>query len=250
MSVGSVSMGTLDITERQRLDDRLKEAFRSLREAADEGERLLDALIEAQERERRRIVRDIHDDPLQLMTAIGTRLSSLRQTAPSVLREELAELENLARQAISRVRRVMVDPSPPGLDRLRLLPTLLTRMHQMRMQDGVECVLRNRLGGEPPMEAGLVLLRVAVEALTNVSNHAEASLVEVCLENRDGGVLLRIRDDGRGFNLDQAAERPGHVGLGVMRERAELAGGSLRMEAAPGKGTTVECWIPESASKD
>lgn len=247
MSAKSLSRHTLDITERKGLQDQLREAFRTLREIADEGERLLEVLIELQERERRRIVRDVHDDPLQLMTAMGTRLSSLREMAGPDLRHELIELEDLGREAIARVRRVMRDPTALRLDHLPLIPALVARMHEMRDQDGIECLLRNQLTTEPPPKTRLVLFRVAVEALANVRKHANASLVEVRLEHWNGSVRLRVRDDGQGFRLDQA-EQEGHVGLRVMRERAELAGGHLRVEAAPGKGTTVECWVPEPAS--
>lgn len=238
------SLDILDITERRLLEDRLREALDRLRHAGEEGKRLLTMLIEAEERERSRIVRDIHDEPLQVMTAIRTRLSSLRQGRAVDLRKEIVELEDLMQDAIDRLRRVLLDVRTSGLDRLMLLPTLRARLDQMRSEADVQCALESRLQGEPPAEIRIVLLRIACEVLANIRKHAGATRVDVLLEPRDGGVRLRIRDDGKGFRPEEVAGRPGHLGLEVMRERAELAGGRLSVETEPGKGTTVECWIP------
>jgi signal transduction histidine kinase len=234
----------LDLTERRRLEDRLRELLLRLGEDGGEAERLLDALLELHEHERRRVIQDIHDDPLQLMTTTVRRLGLLRQEAPSNLREQLMELEELTRQAVARLRRVMGGPTSPALERMRLLPTLRARLHELRSRLGVGCVLQNRLRSEPPTEVRVALVRIAVEALTNVRRHAKARRVEVCLEDRGDGILLRVRDDGRGFDPDEIPRRPGHFGLRVMRERAELAGGWLSVTSARGRGTTVDCWIP------
>jgi signal transduction histidine kinase len=90
-----------------------------------------------------------------------------------------------------------------------------------------------------------VLYRIAQEALANVRKHAEATAIHVTLADRENGALLRIRDDGLGFDLAAVdEERPGHLGLVSMRERAEMAGGWLRMAGSKGQGTTVEAWVP------
>ncbi len=88
---------------------------------------------------------------------------------------------------------------------------------------------------------------MALEALTNVRKHADASMVEVLLERRGVGVVLRVRDDGAGFDLPEpdAPAEPGHIGLVSMRERAEAAGGRFKVSSTPGSGTTVEFWMPE-----
>ena len=105
----------------------------------------------------------------------------------------------------------------------------------------------NRLDDEPAPEARAILYRVALEALTNVRKHADARRVEVLLERRGAGVVLRVRDDGSGFELPEpgAPAEPGHIGLVSMRERAEAAGGRFEMSSTPGSGTTVEFWMPE-----
>jgi signal transduction histidine kinase len=109
--------------------------------------------------------------------------------------------------------------------------------------------VENRLEGEPTPEARAILYRVALEALTNVRKHANAGMVEVLLERRGLGVVLRVRDDGGGFDLPapNAPLEPGHIGLVSMRERAEAAGGRFAMRSTPGSGTTVEFWMPEGS---
>ena len=90
----------------------------------------------------------------------------------------------------------------------------------------------------------MILYRLAQEALTNVRKHARASTAAVLLDERDGGYRLRVTDNGVGFKVEDASPVPGHLGLAAMRERAELAGGWLRIESAVDAGTTVECWLP------
>lgn len=214
-----------------------------------ERERFLAKLLEAEERERRRLAHDIHDDPLQAMTAVQTGLSALRGTAGPEMRHRIAELEDLARDAIRRLRRVLFDVRPPELDRRGLIVTLRSSLEQLQAHTGVRCRLRDCLAREPPIQLRIILFRIASEALANVRKHAEATRVDVLVEERDRGIHLSIRDDGRGFQPERAAGRLGHLGLEVMRERAELVGGRLEVHAAPGEGTTVDCWVPTAAQR-
>jgi signal transduction histidine kinase len=100
------------------------------------------------------------------------------------------------------------------------------------------------LRSQPGEEARLILYRIAQEALTNVTKHANATEAAVLLGERDGGFLVRVTDDGVGFVPERAVTVPGHMGLAAMRERAQLAGGTIQIDSAPGAGTVVECWIP------
>ncbi len=98
------------------------------------------------------------------------------------------------------------------------------------------------------LEVRTICFRIAQEALWNVRKHGKASRVDVLTESRDGGIFVRIRDDGVGFRPDEAEPPPsGHLGLASMKERTEMAGGWLRLQSEPGRGTTVEYWIPTSA---
>jgi signal transduction histidine kinase len=108
--------------------------------------------------------------------------------------------------------------------------------------------VHDHLDGEPSPETRAVLYRVALEALTNVRKHANASMVDVLLERRGVGVAVRVRDDGKGFELPapDAVPSDGHIGLVSMRERAEAAGGRFTLQSEPGAGTIVEFWMPET----
>ena len=108
-------------------------------------------------------------------------------------------------------------------------------------------MLENRLADEPGSEARTILFRFVQETLANARDHARATRIDVLLESRDDGAVAEVRDNGIGFDVDEALlhGRPGHLGLATMRERAELAAGWLEIESAPGL-TRVACWIPES----
>ena len=104
--------------------------------------------------------------------------------------------------------------------------------------------LDDRLVAQPPEATRLILYRIAQEALTNVRKHAEARTATVTLAERGGGYFVRVSDDGIGFLAERLTGVPGHLGLASMRERAELAGGWLRVASELGRGTDVEFWIP------
>jgi signal transduction histidine kinase len=102
----------------------------------------------------------------------------------------------------------------------------------------------NRLRGEPPADTRIIMYRIAQEALANVRKHAAATAVSIRLEEKDGGFLMRIQDDGTGFSPPEMLQSaPGHLGLSSMRERAEMAGGWCVVRSYPGGGTTVEFWV-------
>jgi PAS domain S-box-containing protein len=228
-----------DITERKRAEE-------ELRRADDQRQRLLSRLVNAQEEERSRIAGDIHDDSIQVMTAVGMRLEILsRALEGPEQRARLEQLEDTVRKAIGRLRNLLFELRPPALDREGLVPALRITLEQDQVEHGLAYSLENHLAAEPHTETRVILYRIAQEILTNVRKHANATNVDVLLEGRDGGFFLRISDDGVGFSLDEGAlYRPGHLGLAAVRERAEMAGGSCRIESAPGVGTTVEVWLP------
>jgi signal transduction histidine kinase len=106
----------------------------------------------------------------------------------------------------------------------------------------IEFRLEDGLDAEPAGEIRVVLYRIAQEALTNVRKHAFAHSVQIMLDDTDGGVLMRIADDGKGFRPTEPV--PSHYGLTMMRERAEAEGGWLRVLSSPGAGACIECWLP------
>jgi PAS domain S-box-containing protein len=235
-----------DITDRQRAEAELQESLDVLRETMKQRQALLVRLQRAQEEERERIAGDIHDDSIQVMAAVGMRLSILRRRLIDPRqREAVDQLGDTVQLAIGRLRHLLFELRPPALDRVGLAAALRLYLEGLREESGTQAVLTDRLIQEPPLDARIALYRVAQEALANVRKHAQAHHVEVLLEERDRGVCVRIRDDGRGFSPDEAdRHRPGHLGLTAMRERTQTMGGWLRLDSAPGSGTTVEFWMP------
>jgi two-component system sensor histidine kinase UhpB len=194
------------------------------------------AAIQAQERERRRIAQDLHDEVNQALTAVSLRLQASIEQAPPHLQRELGETKRLAGQAMEELLQLARQLRPAVLDDLGLLPALHTQVRDFSDQTGIQATFNVR--GQVPRlapEQQLVVYRVTQECLSNVAQHSEARRVEVEL-SFIGRTMLRINDDGRGFT----APRDGGLGLSGMRERALLAGGHLSIWSASGQGTRVE----------
>lgn len=228
----------------------LENRVQRLAEAEQEQASLLGDLIRAQERERARIAAGVHDDSLQVITAAMLRLQQLRRRLrdPDAL-AVLAQLEATIAQAADRLRRLMFDLRPPALERAGLAAAVRDALSRLRDDAGVEVRLNDRLAAEPPLPTRLLLYRITQEALVNVGKHAAAGVVEVTLADRNGGYLVRVADDGVGTPADRRRllPEPGHLGLVLMRERAEFAGGWFHLESARASGTTVTVWVPHGA---
>jgi signal transduction histidine kinase len=151
------------------------------------------------------------------------------------------------RQAIGRLRRLLVELRPPSLDQAGLVPAIRQYLERMASETGVRVALSNDLSRDPPPDVRVIAYRIVQEALTNARKHAGATSVRVGIAHEGQGLRLVIADDGVGFSPDRWAEKPGHIGLSTMRERAEVAGGRLQIWSAEGSGTTVECWLPVAA---
>lgn len=221
----------------------LRSSLERLLEADETRRKLLDNLVRAQEKERQLIANDIHDDTVQVMTAVSVRLAILRQMLPGTEHAaDLAKLESSVAEAIRRLRRLLFDLRPFALDDHGLGATL----HEIaaRGDSDVSIEVEDRLTEEPPPEFRVILFRIAQEAVINAQKHAHASRIGVLLEEDERGYLASIDDDGRGFDVDSVHPQSGHLGLPSMRERAEMAGGWLLIESTPGAGTTVRCWLP------
>jgi PAS domain S-box-containing protein len=205
---------------------------------------LLAHLVDAGEEERGRIAMDIHDDSIQAITAAGMRLQILRRRLddPEELKL-LDELEQTIQLAISRLRHLLFELRPPALDNEGLSAALGSYLAEVDEPD-IAYRFDDQLSVQPSPESRTILYRIVQEALTNVRKHAQAGAATVALREVENGFLARVSDDGVGFVAGDEEPVPGHLGLAAMRERAELAGGWLKIKAAPGKGTTLEVWIP------
>jgi PAS domain S-box-containing protein len=236
----------LDITELKLAEEKLQRSLEILRRTMEQRQALVARLEVAQEEERRRIAADIHDDPIQVMSAADMRIQALVEEADDgPARTALAEVHTTVALAIERLRTLLFELRPPALDQQGLVAALKIYLKHIGAEAGLDTAVEGRLAAEPPGEVRAILFRIAQEAVANVRKHAQATRIDVHVSDHESGILLRVRDDGRGFD-PVVAQRPlpGHLGMSAMPERAELAGGWCRVDSAPGSGTVVECWLP------
>jgi PAS domain S-box-containing protein len=236
----------LDITELKRTEERLSHSLEILRRTTEQRSALLSRLEQAQEQERRRIAADIHDDSIQVMSAVDMRLQILeRQVSDAAAEKAIVEIKDTVQEAIDRLRHLLFELRPPVLDREGLAPALDIYLERMASETGVRAELQDQIVHEPPPHLRAIAFRIVQEALTNIRKHAGAARVVVGLSGTDDHLAVRVVDDGVGFDPAAAAyPEPGHLGLSTMRERAELAGGSFILESVQGRGTTIEFDLP------
>lgn len=203
-------------------------------------------IINAQEEERRRISRELHDDTAQSLTSMLLYAKALEQgDAPVEVREALAELREEVARSLEGVRRLARELRPSALDDLGLVEALQGYAQEFSRRTGLAVRFETACGGDRlPPRVELVLYRIAQEALTNAAKHARASSVEMWLVREPGAVTLTVRDDGRGFDPERVTSAIQGMGLFSMRERAELAGGALTVISRPGAGASVVARIP------
>ena len=210
-----------------------------------EGERRTSArrALAAQEDERRRIARELHDEIGQVLTGLVLRSETLSRRAPPDLRKDLEDLREAARHGAEDVRTIARRLRPEALDELGLQSALLALCTDLA--DRTDITVSRYLERDLPLDAEqeLVVYRVAQESITNVARHAHASKVEVSLRREGGGVLLVVRDDGVGLPAEAHRAATGLLG---MRERALLVGAEITIGRANGKGTQVRLYLPES----
>ncbi|MEZ4719320.1 MAG: sensor histidine kinase [Caldilineaceae bacterium] len=214
---------------------------------------MLRAVVSAQESERQRIARELHDATGQTLTAIALGLRGTQTLAAGTRRfpsQQLAELEGFATTALGELRQIIADLRPPQLDELGLAAALrwyaqeFSTRHKLTVHFDVEGI------PEPlPGEYEIVLFRTTQEALTNVAKHAAAQTVIVTLSYTPSHVSIRVEDDGRGFPssaFESTAPTAGAAGWGLLgiRERAVLLGGSSRVESRVDQGTAVYVEVP------
>jgi two-component system sensor histidine kinase UhpB len=195
--------------------------------------------IRAQERERRRIAQDLHDEVNQALTAVTLRLQASIERAPPELQKELTETKRLSGQAMEELLSLARQLRPSVLDDHGLLPALHSQVRDWADRTGIRATFNSR--GQVPRltpEQQLVIYRVTQESLSNIAQHAGAARVTVEL-SFIGRTILTVTDDGQGF----LTSRDGGLGLSGMRERALMAGGQLSIWSDPGKGTRVELTI-------
>jgi two-component system sensor histidine kinase UhpB len=222
---------------------RLAASFRRmLVRIEDERRRSGRLVLRAQEEERRRLARDLHDEVNQALTAILLRLQALSQAAPPELSDELTELKRLVNQAMNELLQLARQLRPTALDDHGLLPAMASQVRRFAAQTGIKADLKatGESSSLQPDEE-IAVYRIAQEALANIARHSDATQVEVDFKAGGDSVELTVRDDGRGF--DPRVSGNG-LGLGGMAERARLVGGELTIESRPGGGTQLCLRVP------
>ncbi len=218
--------------------------------ASDDRRVLMCRLVRAQEEERKRIAVEIHDDAVQVMTAVNLHLSPLiEHLEGQEYQREGRQVQETVRLTIGRLRRLLFQLIPPELQLYGLASSLRLLLETLQEDSGVRWELEDRLIEEPAPGAALVVYRIVQEALGNVRKHTGASNVRLRVASGEGGVDVRIEDDGCGTSRTTQHE-PGHLGVVGMGARAEMSGGRLRVGSVPGHGTIIEFWIPIPDSED
>ena len=203
----------------------------------------LQRVVTAQENERRRLARELHDETGQALTSILLGLSAV-ESADTVdgVRAALGEVRELVRSTLQDVRQLAVDLRPSALDDFGLVPALERLVESFGERTGIAVTFEETLPGRVPPEIETALYRIVQEALTNVVKHARARRVGIVLTQHDNTVAVTIDDDGVGFELGDARE--GGLGLVGMRERIALLRGRFDLSSRPGSGTTFTAEVP------
>jgi signal transduction histidine kinase len=207
-------------------------------------------VVAAQESERQRIARELHDETGQALTAIGLGLrgltGSLNTENPERTKKNLHQLELLTTHSLDELQRLIADLRPSHLDDLGLSSAM--RWYANTLQERVNLAVHVEITGEERTVASpvkIALFRIAQEALTNVVKHAQAKTAQVTLTYGEKSVMVRVTDDGKGFDMDAAATaKRVSWGLKGMEERTSLLGGKFEVQSRRGQGTTVEVSIP------
>ncbi len=205
--------------------------------------------LEAEEQERRRIGRELHDEAGQSLLLLRLQLEMMERSAPEHLQPRLAEAREITERTVTELRRIIAALSPAVLDRLgmeralRQLGARFQKMHDAK----VRMAIAESAGAVSP-QVQEVIYRVAQESLQNIAKHSQATHVNLCLRSADEYVRLSVSDDGAGFCAETAVKKPMSFGLAGMRERAALLGGTLVLRSAPGKGTSVILQMPRKSA--
>ncbi len=229
-----------DITERKKADEELSQSREQLRV-------LLAHLQSVREEERTRISREIHDELGQSLTALKIDLSWLARRLTheqEALAEKVVDMSRLIDLNIQTVKRIAAELRPGLLDDLGLTAALEWQAEEFEQRQGIRCELRIRPTDMTlDREISTAIFRIFQETLTNIVRHAKAGRISVVLEKKPRGLVLTVRDDGRGITKKQIAS-PTSIGLIGMRERVNFLGGTVDISGSRNKGTTVKVFIP------
>ncbi len=245
-----------EIARRKVMEESLRKSEQHQSQMLDQSRQMQEQLrqlsrqiLSAQEDERKKISRELHDVIVQTLTGINVQLSALKKDVgqnPKVFDRNIARTQRLVEKSVNIVHEFARELRPAVLDDLGLIPALHSFVKLFSKRTRIRVHLKVFAGVEQVDAARrTALFRVAQEALTNVSRHAHASQVEVSIQKLAGGICMKIKDDGKSFEVERMMHPRGrkHLGLLGMRERLEMVGGHFEIESVPGKGTTITAQI-------
>lgn len=244
--ITSAAVRSKSVLEKLRLTEQL---------AAREHEvcELARRMLDTEERERRRIRRELHDETAQILPYLCLHLEMVGRAAPEAaagLKRGLAEARELIGRTIVEIRRILSDLSPAVLEQLGLAAAVRQLLNQVRQMRGVAVSLDSKRLGRLPRETETTAYRIIQECCTNVARHSSAAHLNVSLCTADGEFKMRIEDDGVGFLVEEALTKKDSYGLVGMRERVALAGGQFDVSSRPGHGTRVSVILPVPAHEN
>lgn len=253
----AVEHGTLlytcrDITDRKRMEREFAERNERLFEEVVQGRNQLRDLarreVAAQERERARIARELHDDAGQYLTALQILVKVARDCLPveadGGVGDKLDEAIRMTDSVTERIRGIAQGLRPPALDTLGIRAALAGLCRSVSRQSELPVDYDGESVPELGEDAVITLYRVLQEALTNAVKHADAARIGVRFYRQGGAVCLSVEDDGAGFDPDEASTDGGGLGLAGMRERIDFLGGALEIESSLGRGTRLTARVP------
>jgi signal transduction histidine kinase len=224
----------LDITERNKAEEAISAMTRKL--------------VDAQEQERARIARELHDDISQRLATLAIELEQLRQN-PFEVEGRLQELRKQTSEISKDLQGLSHDLHSSQLEYLGALAGMKSWCREFGERRGMQIDFRHDVRNAPPQEIGLCLFRVVQEALHNVAKHSGVKRIEVQLQEEADKIHLIVRDSGNGFDVE-AAQKGRGLGLTSMRERARLVNGTIAIESKPMGGTTIHVRVPFVSERD
>lgn len=227
-------------------DDVSAQLREELEAQAEHHRRLVQELVGAQEAERARMARAIHDDAIQVLAAVGVRCDmSVERLSDPAEQDVMRKAAQSVRDAIDRLRLLVFELEPPALEREGLVGAIVLYLRRLGETEERRWEVENALREEPPAGIRPVAYRIAQQAISNVRRHSGARHASIRFEHSDDGLLVTIHDDGDGFDPSDADPVAlGRRGLASMRERAAAVGGLSEIDSLPERGTTVRFWLP------
>jgi len=239
-----------EVAKRRQVEDALRESAEDQVRLLERARQLSHQVLHAQEAERKRISRELHDEIAQTLVSVGVHLSALTRAVPGGPRQiakQIARTQRLVEKSVDDVHRFARDLRPSALDDLGLVPALHAFMKEFTKRTGVLGHLTAHASHATlGIDERTALYRVAQEALSNVARHARASRVAVNIRTTADAISMTIHDDGKSFSVQRVIRARGTKRLGLlgMRERVEMVGGKLGIESRRGDGTTITVTIP------